>query len=498
MTRTEPSVAGTSISGALAQGAQIDALAAGDADEATAAGAERGQKRDKALVRAAGATLLARLVTTFSVVVILAIAARSLNGAEFGIIGVLTTLTAFLGFGDFGLGTLLMTRLPAVRAKGDVDEERHIVTLSFGTMCITGGIIGAAGAVSSYFVPWPTLLGATPALAADVRSAVLCFFIFGGLSIPAALGGRILAATLRGAAAQMWLALGSALSMVATGVCAAGHMPMWAYIIAISGVPAATSAVQTVWAFARTFPELRPSRSFFHFREALTYLRSGLLFAIMSLSSVISYSIDSLVVSANLTAAIAAVFVVASRLFTLVGGTIGLAGQQLWSALSDAIARGDAHWARSRFYRTLGISTAVTFGASLLLVFIGRPIVHLWAGEKYVPPLSLLIVMAIYTVYSTAMVQAGYLLAAVEKVGVLATCGVLMAVVNLATSIWLTRRYGLTGPILGSIIALALVLTVPVIYLLVGEVRSLDRQIAGLSPSERPKHRYRPPRPWRH
>jgi O-antigen/teichoic acid export membrane protein len=198
------------------------------------------------------------------------------------------------------------------------------------------------------------------------------------------------------------------------------------------------------------------------------------------------------VVSSNLRAAEAAIFVLASRLFSLVGGTIGLAGQQLWSALSDAIHRGDAAWARSRFYSTLRISTAITTVACVFLVVAGRPIVHIWAGASRVPPLSLLIILAIYTVYSTTVNQASYLLAAVEKVSVIATCGVVMAIVNLAVSIWLTRVYGVTGPILGSVIALLLVMTVPLLWMLRGQVRDLDRLIAGdARPAGSGRHRHR-------
>ncbi|MCW2496702.1 lipopolysaccharide biosynthesis protein [Jatrophihabitans sp.] len=474
-----PAAAPSLIANAAAPVQDATAPESGVAPDGAAGEAQRGKQRDKALVRAAVATLLARLVTTFSVILTLGIAAHSLDNASLGVIAVLTTLTAFLGFGDFGLGTLLMTRLPAARAHGDADGARHIVTLTFGTLAFTGTVIGGAGAVSSFFAPWPTLLGAESLHAADVRHAVLAFFILGGVSIPAAIGGRIYTANLKAAAAQMWLAAGSFLSLVATGVCGAEKLSLPYYVLAISGVPAAAAALQTVWAFVRLFPELRPRPTTFSFREAFSYLKAGLLFAVMSLSAVISYSIDSLVVSSNLNAASAAVFVLASRLFTLVGGTIGLAGQQLWSALSDAIARGDAAWARSRFYKTLQLSVGITGVASVLLVVAGRPIVHLLGKASLMPPMSLLIVLAIYTVYSTTVTQAAYLLAAVEKVGVIASCGVVMAAVNLALSIYLTRRYGLTGPILGSIFALLIVLTAPVLWMLREQIRDLDALIAG-------------------
>jgi O-antigen/teichoic acid export membrane protein len=200
-------------------------------------------------------------------------------------------------------------------------------------------------------------------------------------------------------------------------------------------------------------------------KVAWSFLRASLLFAILSLSAVISYSIDSLVVSAVLGASAAAVYVLAARMFTLVGVTIGLAGQQMWSALTDAITRGDHAWARSRFRSTLLLSTGLNAGACALLVVFGRYLSRLWVGSGLVPPLSLLIVLAIYTVYSVTVLQASYLLAAVEKVRTIALVGVVAAGVNLAASIVLTKHYGLPGPALGSIVALVRVGTVPLVVL---------------------------------
>jgi type IV secretory pathway TrbD component len=88
--------------------------------------------------------------------------------------------------------------------------------------------------------------------------------------------------------------------------------------------------------------------------------------------------------------------------------------------------------------------------------------------------MSLLISLGVYTVYSTTTLQASYLLAAVERVRTFALLGVLAAAVNLAASIWLTHVFGLPGPILGSVVALVFVITVPLVFLVRRELSVLD------------------------
>jgi O-antigen/teichoic acid export membrane protein len=432
------------------------------------------KKRDRALVNSALATLVARGISAIATVSILAIAAHALTKSQLGVVAVLTLLSAFLAFGDFGLGTLLMTRLPEAHAKDDAEAKRLVVGVTLNTLFLTGGSIVALGVLATFLLPWQTLLGAHSLPDGEVRAAVLVFFIFGGVGIPATVGSRILASMLRSATAQIWLIAASMLSLGMTITCAELKLPIWAYVFAIAGGPTLVSIVQTIWVFTKVFPELRPSGFGVRPNVAWTFLRASSYFAIMSLSAVISYSIDSLVVSAVLGASVAAVFALAARMFTLVGVTIGLAGQQMWSALADAITRGDYAWARSRFWHTILISSGLTSFACALLVVFGRELSRLWVGSHLVPPLSLLVVLAIYTVYSTTALQASYLLAAVGRVKTFALIGVGAAVVNLVASIVLTHIYGLTGPILGSIVALVGVITIPMFVLLRRELKALD------------------------
>ncbi len=431
-------------------------------------------KRDRALVNSAVATLFARGISAIATVTILAISAHSLTKPQLGVVAVLTLLSAFLAFGDFGLGTLLMTRLPEAHARDDLPAKQEVVGVTLSTLCVTGGVIMLLGAVLTFILPWQSLLGAHQLPGAQVRAAVLTFFVFGGIGIPATVGSRILASMLRSATAQIWLVASSMLALGMTVACAELHLPIWAYVFAIAGGPTAVALVQTVWVLVWVFPDLRPHRLGVHPNVAWTFLRASSYFAIMSLSAVVSYSIDSLVVSAVLGASVAAVFALAARMFTLVGVTVGLAGQQMWSALSDAITRGDHAWARVRFWHTLFISTGITTFACGLLVVFGRQLSRVWVGSHLIPPLSLLIVLAVYTVYSTTILQASYLLAAVGRVKTFALIGVGGAIVNLVTSIWLTHVYGLTGPILGSIFAFFAIVTVPLTILLRRELRALD------------------------
>lgn len=450
---------------------------------------EHSRTRDRAVMSAAGAAVLARLVMALTLILTLAIAARALSQTELGVVVVLTTLAVFLGFGDFGLGAVLMTRLPAVHARGDVQGSRALVGTTFSTLIGTGGFFLGAGAVGAYVLPWPSLLGAEQLPTSTVRLAVLIVFTCGSLAIPAAIGSRILASMQSGYVVHLWNAVNGVAVLVLVWVFSLSDAPSWAYVVAISGTPTLLAILQTSWVFWRKFPQLRPASLSVSFSAARALVWSGGLFAIMSICTVISYNIDSLVVSSLLGAADAAVFALAARMFILVGGTLSLAGQQMWPALADAITRGHIDWARSRYRRTLLISTSINALACLVLVALGQRLSVIWLGDALKPPMSLLIVLGVYTVVSTTVTQSVYLLAAVEKVKAIAIFGVLMTVVNVVLSIELTKHIGIVGPIVGSLVALVLVLAVPAIVLTRREFSRLESTRAleptlGRSPDE--------------
>jgi O-antigen/teichoic acid export membrane protein len=273
---------------------------------------------------------------------------------------------------------------------------------------------------------------------------------------------------------HLWHIVTGVVGLALVGACASFGAPLWIYVLVIAGNPVAFHVVQTAWVLGSRFPQLRPHSLAVSFRTALALVQSGGWFAIMSICTVISYNIDSLVVSSILGADDAAVFAIAARMFILAGSTLSLAGQQMWPALADAISRGHVSWARSRYRHTLVLSTAVNSVGCLVLVLLGQRISELWVGEALKPPMSLLVVLGIYTVVSTWVAQSAYLLAAVEQVRTVAILGLAMTVLNVALSIAFTQHFGITGPILGSLTALVLVLVGPVVFLTRRELNRLD------------------------
>ena len=434
---------------------------------------DRSSRRDRALAASAGAALIARVVIAGTSLISIAVAARSLTHSELGVVTVLTALLVYFGLGDFGLGTMLMTRLPAAHAREDYEEMGRLVSGVTSVLVFVAGLTMVVGIASLWVLPWRRILGAEAIAPGDFRAALLAFIVAGAAGMIGTTGTRVLAALQRGAFVRMSSSAAAVVSVAAVVLCTAVDAPLWAYVLAFSIPTAVLGPVQLAYVLI-VFPFLSLDRSVLHFRSGFRLVRTGSLYAVLSSGWVITYALDAVVVAAVLGAAKAAVFAVASRLFGVIASTLYLAGQQMWPAIAEALTRGDVSWVRKRFRQSLLLATGAAALCSLVLVCFGRTIARVWVGEDLVPPLALFVTFAIWTVYMTTITQYSYLLLAVERIKLLAVVGVVIALVNLPASILCTYWFGITGPILGNLVAAALIQCVPTVLLTRQVLRTID------------------------
>lgn len=424
-----------------------------------------GQARDRALKASMASALIVKLLTVGMGAASVAVSVRALGDTQFGVLATLSTLIGLMGFADLGIGSGLMTQLSIADGQGDVRWAREMVAAALSGMLALGSLVVAAGVLAAVILPWNRILGAPAIEAAELRTAIAVFFVFAGLAIPAGIGQRTLLGHQRGLAANCWMLAGVAASLAGVLVAAVAHPPLWCFVVASLGLPVMVAVMQSTWVLLGSHACLRPSRSLVT-RASLRSLAgvSGLFFA-LNVAVAVAYQTDLVVVASTLGAGSAALFAVGLRMFSLISGTLGGASQQMWTAMAEALARGDIPWVRSRFRRIILGTLAVSVPSAMLLVVLGRPLARVWVGPELVPPLELLAAFAVWTVYSLAMTQISFLLNAALIVGPQVVMALSMTATNLLLSLYLTRHVGITGPLVGSLTAHVIFSGVPTIVL---------------------------------
>ena len=183
------------------------------------------EQRDRALAASAAAALVSRLLTALSSLVSIGLAARALDAPELGVVTVLSALLVYFAFGDFGMGSMVMTQLPRAHALGDVAEMRRIVSSALSAMLIIAGAAGVLGVVSVWVLPWQHLLGADDVAWSELRITLVAFFVMGAVGIIGTVGSRVLAALQRATLIRVCDSVAAVVSVALVGHVRIGRRP---------------------------------------------------------------------------------------------------------------------------------------------------------------------------------------------------------------------------------------------------------------------------------
>jgi O-antigen/teichoic acid export membrane protein len=169
-------------------------------------------------------------------------------------------------------------------------------------------------------------------------------------------------------------------------------------------------------------------------------------------------------------------YAVPQKLFSFVTTVLAMGISPLWPAYGEAIARGDVAWVRRAFRASLWLTLAITIPLCTLLAVTGPWILRIVMGKSLHAPMSLLVVLGVWVVVASVSNIVGVLLNGAGVLKMTTVLSVVASVSNLALSIYLTRRLGVAGVCLGSILTQLLITFPGYLFLLRGLFMSLERQ----------------------
>jgi O-antigen/teichoic acid export membrane protein len=230
-----------------------------------------------------------------------------------------------------------------------------------------------------------------------------------------------------------------------------------AWLVFASTVGLVAATLLNGWILFREHPWLLPSWHAYRRRSASKILQLGLMFFVLQCAVAVSFTSDNIVIAQVMGAAAVAVYAVPQKLFSFVSMVIGMASAPLWPAYGEAMARNDVAWVRRVFFTSLYITLAISVSLCTVLALAGPWILRVAVGKSLHVPMSLLVVLAVWGVVNSVSTVVAMLLNGAGVLKQQAVLCVFSSLANLALSIFLTRRLGVMGVCLGSIISQALI-----------------------------------------
>jgi O-antigen/teichoic acid export membrane protein len=260
-------------------------------------------------------------------------------------------------------------------------------------------------------------------------------------------------------------------------IAAHGSLPLLVFASTFGSIGA---PAYNAWLLFREHPWLLPARHAYKKESARRIIRLGLLFFALQCGIIIGYTSDNLVITQILGVAAVSMYAVPQKLFGVVSGLVTTGLSPVWPAYGEAIARGDVAWVRTAFVRSVRIVMSFVFPTCVFLVLAGPWILRVAMGKTLHVSMSLLVALGVWGVVSTISPMVSFLLNGAGIMKEQAILSIIASLCNLALSIVLTRRFGVIGVCLGSIIS-QLGITLPVYLFLIQRLfRNLEMGKTGL------------------
>jgi O-antigen/teichoic acid export membrane protein len=380
----------------------------------------------------------------------------------YGVWVTIGTTLAMLAVMDLGIGNTLTNSISKAYALGSKQLAGLYTASAFWMMFALALFLAGIGYPLWHVLNFGSIFNIhDPFAIRQSRDAVGVAYVIFLLGLPVNLINRILGGYQQLQIANYFSAAGAVLSLLAIVATTYFRGGLVVLVLAYSGSLLLSSMICMFWLFFSHMPWLLPSLSKVHIATAKQMLSFGGMMFLLQLSGLIVFNSDNLVIAHFMGPSQVTPYNVTWRLVGYAAILQTLLMPALWPAYSEAIVRGDAAWVRSTYRRTMWATMLFASACCLIFLLIGRSFIRIWAGPAAVPSEGLLIAMCVWTLIGTMMNNEATVLVAANEIRLQTALSLVAAPVNLCLSIFLVRRIGAIGVILGTIVSYILVLIGP-------------------------------------
>jgi O-antigen/teichoic acid export membrane protein len=376
---------------------------------------------------------------------------RGLGVDRFGVLSIVLILAGYLAIAELGVGTATVRKVAAVRAKGAEAQLDEIATTSVGLF-----VILAAGGLVALAVLTAALGHVIHQHGSDLTAARWALIFIGAAQLIALLFNVYPALLFGSGRSDLLTSTGIVIAIggAAGQILAAALFHSLVAVAAISAGATLLTALAVRYIARKHIAGVRLSRINFRRQLARELVGTGWRNAAIGVSAAIAVSSDVIVVGAMLSVKSAAAYGVAAR----GAGLVRALSTRVSDVLVPTYAHHNALGDRERIYGLLRESTTasllIALPAAIPLICFSRSLLYLWLGTVPTGSAAVLRLLILTVLISMPGANVFSLLSGMNRLGFLVRGTTLLAVVNLVISIYLTSRFGIIGPALGTLVIL--------------------------------------------
>jgi O-antigen/teichoic acid export membrane protein len=375
-----------------------------------------------------------------------------LGDAAFGIWVLIFSLTGYYGIFDFGIRSSIIRYVSKYTATNDLEEVSGLINTALFTYCCVGVLCMAITVTGSFYLDH--IFHIAPKLQSTARWLLIVVGASVAAGFPMGMFGGILEGLQKFYILNWTNIAGSLLRTVLIVIYLDRGYGLLAVALITVGIPFLASIVRAVIAL-RSLP-IRFAWWYVHrdaFRLMANY--SGVTFMII-VAAQLRFKTDALVIGTFLSSAAITYFYAGARLVDYAGEVVSSLAQIFVPMSSQSDAAGNIDRLRKIFIAGNRVCAFTTFPMTVTFLILGKSIIEVWLGKKYVAEAyPVLVTLIIPSTLMLAQSASSRILFGMSKHGQFAVVTLMEGTANLVLSIMLVRTFGILGDACGTAIPLA-------------------------------------------
>lgn len=368
-----------------------------------------------------------------------------INPTRYGIWLTLSSIVVWLSYFDIGFGHGLRNKFAEALAKGEDDEARIYVSTTYFSLSLIMAIILILFLTVNPFLNWADILNSPVEMESELSTLALLVVVFFCIQFVIRLVTTVMTANHQPAKASLLNTLGSLVSLIIVFVLTKITSGNLLYLgITLSTAPVIVIGIASIWFYNTSYKKFAPSIRFFRIKYVKELMGLGMQFFIINISVLLMLSTDNIVITQLMGPEKVTVFNVTYKLFTMISMIYLLIVTPLWSAYTEAYAKGDFQWIKSTLKATKKIWLVLT-GCTILVLLVSPWLFELWLGDKVSVPFNLSLAMSTYVISYIWLNIYTFLLNGLGKIRLQLYVSLVAGLLYIPLVIYLGKIWGLIG-----------------------------------------------------
>jgi O-antigen/teichoic acid export membrane protein len=428
-------------------------------DSSTLAG--KSKERYRRILLTGGSTAIVKIFSALINLITVPLTLNYLGAERYGLWMAISSIMALMSFADLGLGNGLINAISKAHGLKSIKEAQIAVSSTFYMLLSISGLLFLIFLIIYPHIEWQNVFNVQSKLAIEESGPTMFVLVITFLiNMPLGVVQRIQDGYQEGFKFQIWLIVGSIISLAGIIICIYLETGLPWLVLAFSSGQIIATLFNGILLFSKRRTELRPRLTYFDFTSAKYLFNEGLIFFFLGIFTLLGNATDNIVLAHTLGPTSVAGYEIVKKIFLFSMFTQFII-RPLWPAFGEAMESGDYNWARKTLTKAIKLSIFISAIISLPLLLFGKQIINIWVGPEFTPSWSLLIGFYVFIlltnyggVMSTFMNSGELIKKQLLIIGLASVCSIILKIV-------LSINFGVSGIIWATIIGYSIFYIVP-------------------------------------